>query len=133
MNKLKKFKSPDGSDRRVVSDDGCSIIVVNDAWQKVPAELWEDCYAMGCISEDMLVNSAVSSVDQSVQETITKVHARKDAIKTEILKIIHNNEIEAFDAHGRPKATLLTERLGFRVTGPERDEALHMAKQEIIE
>jgi len=128
---FKDFKSPDGTERRVVCD--CSIIVIGDQWQKVPESLWQASYAEGCVSKDMFDNEALKKVPKNVQVQIQKAHAKQEMILNEVRRMVVENEMDSFDTQGRPKILVLKKNLGFSVSGGERDKALHDVKNELIE
>ena len=118
---FKRFRSINGDEKYVALTTGHTYRIGSE-WVDVAEFAWRDCYASGCMSEDMITGNAKSREEAGVVEILNNVAYQKDKIRMVIQGWIDNNKLENFDKHGKPLATKLTEELGFRVTSNLRDE-----------
>lgn len=116
----KRFKSPDNSVRRVALLSG-HVFLIDGEWSPIPEYAWKASYAEGAISEDMIRNLTADNMDVEALNRINTVADRNEQIRSKIKEWVANNELDHFTSNGKPKATDLTEALGFRVTNADRD------------
>ena len=136
MIAIKRFKSTSGSPVRVVRDG--QVAWVETDWSPLPPFFHRQAYIEGCISEDMVQNTSTDYISPGLLKNLNKVAMKKERIKDAILQMIEENEISLFtnfrNKGFKPKATVLTERLGERVTNGDRDEIwFHMLKDGITQ
>ena len=126
----KKFKSSDGTEKYISLTSGHTFRI-NKNWQSIPDWAWMDCYAAGCISEDMINNLASDDINPEVLSKLQTTAQRKDDIKRAIIRWYNENQLDKFDVRGAPKVRELTEEVGFRVGKNERDEVWYKLQEEL--
>lgn len=124
----KRFKSMTGEEVRIARIDG-HVTLIGTEWTDVHPRFHTDAYAAGCISEDMVKSSATSDVDPKVVNTLNNIALQKNEVESAIIKLVKNNDLESFDSKGKPKATVLTQMVGFRVTNAVRDEVWYKVQE----
>lgn len=81
---------------------------------EVPTALVKKAKALGCTAPGSTpVTPAVSEPEEDHTEELKAV----------IQSLMDSGDAEAFDAHGRPRMTVLKEKCGFKVTSEQRDAA----------
>jgi hypothetical protein len=126
---LKKFKTQGVEDVRLASIDG-HVTFVTPEWKELHPRFHSQAYSMGCISDDMVRNTALEGMDTSVVNTLNNVALQKNEVETAIKRLVADNNLDAFDSKGKPKSTILTEMVGFRVTNPVRDEVWYKVQEQ---
>ncbi len=105
--KFKNFKSIDNTEKYVSLLSGHTFRIGKE-WTKIPELAWQDCYAHGCMSEDM-IGTGVEGTPQNKEESDHEV------IRNIMLKWYEENNIEKFDKKsGRPNIMKLREESGIR-------------------
>lgn len=125
----KNFKSTGGKTVRIALLDG-HVTLVEPSWTSIHKRFWNSAYASGCISEDMVKNTSTADIDPRVISTMNNIALQKNEVADAIRKLVRDNSLEAFDSRGKPKAVVLTEMVGFRVTNAVRDEVWYRVQQE---
>ena len=120
MTTFKKFKSPDGTERRIASTMGWIFLVDGD-YQNIPEYAWSECYALGCVSKDMFQAGALNDADSKVVKQLSKVAERENAIMNLMRKWVDGNERLMFDKGGNPIATEIRDELHITISRDERD------------
>ncbi len=118
---FKRFKSINGEECYVSLTSGHTYRI-GEAWVKIPEFAWKDCFAAGCMSEDMITGVAKSLEEASVVETLNNVAYQKDKVRTVIQRWLDNNDLDKFDKTNKPLAREITKEVGFNVTSNLRDE-----------
>lgn len=126
---MKRFKSTTGEPVRIAMIDGHVTIVGTD-WTDIHERFHTQAYAGGCISEDMIKNSAVNDIDPSVVNVMNNVALQKNEVADAIRKLVRDNDLEAFDSKGKPKSTVISTMVGFRVTNAMRDEVWYKVQED---
>lgn len=127
----KKFKSITGSRVRIALLDG-HVAWIEEEWTDLHPRFHSEAYAAGCVSEDMYRNSKLSDADARVANTMQNVALQKKDVEDAIRKLVEDNELDAFDRkNGKPKSTVLSEMVGFRVTNPVRDEVWYRVQESL--
>lgn len=125
----KNFKSITGDRVRIALLDG-HVTWVEEGWTSLHPRFHSAAYAAGCVSEDMYRNSKLSDADARVANTMQNVALQKNEIEDAIRKLVAENDLDSFDKkNGRPKSTVLSEMVGFRVTNPVRDEVWYRVQE----
>lgn len=127
---MKRFKSTSGNQVRIALLNGHVALIGSD-WTDLHQRFWNDAYANGCISEDMIKNTSTKDVDPKVLNTLNNIALQKNEVADAIRKLVKENVLDSFDSNGKPKATQLTSMVGFRVTNPMRDEVWYKVQQEM--
>lgn len=110
MNR-KNFKAPDNIERYVSMTNGHTFRIGAE-WVSVPEFAWQECYAAGCISEDILKGMmADMQASPKVQESISK----EEKIRAILNNWVEENKIDNFNNNGTPKLAPLNSELGYRV------------------
>ena len=105
----KKFKSSDNKERYIAMTNGHCFRIAGE-WVDVPEWAWSECYAAGCISEDILKGLvAEAAVDPRVSKDVD----RREQIKATLKRWVADNEVDKFTAGGKPKLKDLNEELGW--------------------
>lgn len=118
---FKNFKSINGEEKYVALLSGHTYRI-GSAWVSVPEFAWRDCYASGCMSEDMITGNARSVEEASVVAVLNNVAYQKDQVRSVIQGWLDNNKLENFDKNNKPLAQKLSAEVGFRVHSNLRDE-----------
>ena len=129
---FKKFKSSTGKTIRVARTSGHVYLFDND-WQRVPEFSWSDCYAAGCVSEDMFHNKAMSEAPEIVVKSLANVAKRKEQIRNVLQGWVENNEMEKFSNKGIPKVPEINKELPFGATRQEMLEVWYKLQDETTE
>lgn len=115
-----KFRSPDGKDKRVALLTGHTAIIGSE-WRELEPQFHSGAYAAGCISENMIQNTVLESVDPKVSKSLTE-KADKLANALMILRgWIADNDMSRFNSDGKPKTVELSKELGYRIYNYDRD------------
>ena len=119
--KFKKFKSIDNSEKYVSLLSGHTFRVGKE-WTSIPELAWQECYAKGCLSEDMVGHTS-KDLESEDNEVLRRV----------MLKWYDNNEIDNFDKKsGRPKISTLKEQTGIAtITNRLRDKIWFEIQEEL--
>lgn len=107
--KRKKFKAPDNIERYVALTSGHTFRIGSE-WVNVPEFAWQDCYAHGCISEDIL--KGMMSDLQATPEVQNKI-SKEEEIRAILNNWVEENKIENFTNSGSPKIGILNKELGW--------------------
>lgn len=126
---MKRFKSTTGQPVRIALTDG-HVIVINTDWMDVHQRFHSQAYANGCISEDMVKNTASSQIDPKVVNVMNNIALQKNEVADAIRQLVRDNDLESFDSRGKPRSDILTKMVGFRVTNAVRDEVWYKVQQE---
>lgn len=120
--KFKKFKSIDNSKKYVSILTGHTFRIGKE-WTSIPEHAWQDCYAAGCLSEDMTVNSPLKDKQKEDREVIRRV----------MLKWYENSEIDKFDKiSGKPNVSKLQKETGINaIHGNLRNQIWSEIQQEL--
>lgn len=125
----KKFKSIAGQPVRIALLDG-HVAWVAEEWTDLHPRFHSAAYAAGCVSQDMYRNSQLSESDARIANTMQNVMLQKKEVEDAIRKLVEDNDLEAFDKkNGKPKSTVLSEMVGFRVTNTVRDEVWYYVQE----
>ncbi len=106
----KKFKAPDNIERYVALTSGHCWRIAGE-WVSIPEFAWQDCYAAGCISEDILrglMAEEKGDVDSLTQKKVNN----EEEIRAILLNWMEENKMENFTTNGSPKLKPLSEELG---------------------
>lgn len=125
---MKRFKSTTGKPVRISTTEG-HVTWVETSWTDLHQRFHSQAYANGCISEDMIKNNSVNEVDPRVVNLLNNVALQKNEVEDAIKKLLADNQLDAFDSKGKPKSTILSEMVGFRVTNPVRDEVWYRIQE----
>jgi len=119
---FKKFKSLDNIERRIALLSG-HVYLIGPDWQNIPEFAWKDCYAAGCMSDDMITKAVYINKEESgvVERLNNKAH-QKVEMEALFKGWVVENKLENFDAKGKPKMIPTSEYMGFRVPNKLRDE-----------
>lgn len=122
---MKKFKVTGADPIRVVAEGGY-ITWVTTEWSPLHQRFHTDAYSKGCISEDMVKNTSQAEVDPSVINVLNNIALQKNEVETAIKKMVEKGNPDDFQqTTGKPKTTVITKLVGFRVTNSVRDEVWH--------
>lgn len=125
----KKFKSIAGQPVRIALLDG-HVAWVEEEWTDLHPRFHSAAYAAGCVSQDMYRNSQLSESDARIANTMQNVMLQKKEVENAIRKLVEDNNLEAFDKkNNKPKSTILSEMVGFRVTNTVRDEVWYYVQE----
>ncbi len=106
----KNFKAPDNIERYVALTSGHTFRIAGE-WVNIPEFAWQDCYAAGCISEDILKGMMVEAEASPV---VQKIINKEEEIRAVLKRWIEDNEVDNFTTNGSPKITKLNTELGWR-------------------
>lgn len=126
----KEFRSNDGTEKYVALLSGHAFRINTD-WTSIPEFAWAECYANGCISKDMIENTATSVINSTVLNSITKVATRKSDIRGIVKRWYDDNEKDKFTVDGNPHLRELASELGYRPIRGEVDEVWFELKKEL--
>ena len=126
---FKKFKSSTGDIIRVALTTGDVWLLDND-WQRIPEFGWSECYAAGCVSEDMFTNKAMSDVPESVARTLASVARRKEMVRNVLKGWMDSNEVDKFSTKGLPKVPEVNKELNFTADRSEILEVWYKLQEE---
>lgn len=126
----KRFKSTTGEEVRIAQTSG-HVTTIGVDWTDVHPRFHSDAYASACISEDMVKSSAIKDMDPKVVNTLNNVALQKNEVTDAIKKLVRDNDLDSFDAKGKPKSTVISTMVGFRVTNATRDEVWYKVQQEM--
>lgn len=125
----KKFKSIASKPVRIALLDG-HVAWVTEEWVDLHPRFHSEAYAAGCVSQDMYRNAQLSETDARIANTMQNVALQKREVEDAIRKLVEENDLESFDnKNGKPKSTVLTEMVGFRVTNAIRDEVWYYVQE----
>jgi hypothetical protein len=127
---IKKFKTQDGTYKQV-EGGGSHLTRIGPMWKEVEERFWRSAYAAGCISQDMVENTAMDHVDHAAIRQIERIAVRNKDIMDVMRNIYESNDLDALAPNGRPKINLITERLGYRVTNSERDALWYKLQEDL--
>ena len=120
--KFKKFKAVDNIERRIALLSG-HVYLISSEWIRVPEFAWKDCYAAGCMSEDMIAKSTyLDEAEAGVVEQLNNKARQKVEMEALFKGWVVENITDNFDTKGRPKIIPTSEFMGFRVPNKLRDE-----------
>lgn len=125
---IKRFKSMSGEEVRIARIDG-HVAIIGTEWTDLHPRFHSDAYAAGCISEDMIRN-APTDVDPKVVNTLNNIALQKNEVESAIIQLVKDNDLEAFDTKGKPKSSILTKMVNFRVTNAMRDEIWYKVQEQ---
>lgn len=128
---MKRFKATGTNPVRLATLDG-HVSWVGTEWTDLHERHHSEAYSAGCISEDMIKNTASKGIDPSVVNTMNNIALQKNEVETAIRKLVEDNDLESFDSKGKPKSTVLSQMVGFRVTNSIRDEVWHRVQENDI-
>lgn len=126
----KEFRSNDGTEKYIALTSGHAFRIGNE-WRMIPEFAWTACYAGGCISKDMIENTATSVVNEVILDSITKVATRKNDIRGIIKRWYNDNEKNKFTVDGNPHLRELASELGYRPIRGEVNEVWRSLKEEL--
>jgi hypothetical protein len=89
---------------------------VTEEWEPLAPIFHREALADGCISEDMA--KVLNGLDA---EPVAATKPRADQIAEVIAEMLDANEPAYIDDHGKPVLSMLSDKLGFKVTAKERD------------
>lgn len=133
------FYSPDGTDIRVTHPDG-SVAIVGDTSRTLPPKMWRAAARAGCMVEQAGQKRGLSARD--LQRSVegepgagADAFKREEAIKQAMRDALEAEEDapgfeEAFTDAEIPSVKWLESRLGFGVSGDERDALWEIVKNE---
>ena len=126
---MKRFKSTTGQPVRIALTTG-HVAVIPTQWMDLHERFHSQAYANGCISEDMIKNTASDHIDPKIVNVMNNVALQKNEVADAIRTLVRANDLEAFDSKGKPKSNILTDMVGFRVTNAVRDEVWYKVQQD---
>ncbi len=115
----KLFSSIDGTDVRVTHGDG-SVAIVGETPRTLPRKLWRAAIKAGCQT-----NTSLRAADMPV-DPADDAFTRKQAIKDAMIAALQADDTDpafedAFTANDIPNVRWLEKRVGFSLSGDERD------------
>lgn len=126
---MKRFKSTSGTPIRIALLSG-HVAWVQTEWTDLQERFWSEAYSLGCISEDMIKNTSMSQVDHRVLNTLNNIALQKNEVEDAIRRLVKENKLDDFDKNGKPKSSVLTTMVGFRVTNSMRDEVWYRVQEQ---
>lgn len=125
----KLFSSIDGTDVRVTHGDG-SVAIVGADPRPLPRKLWRAAIKAGCQTDARL--RAVDMPVDPADDAFTRKQAIKDAMIAALQADDTDPEFEdAFTANDIPNVRWLEKRVGFSLSGDERDVCWSEVQQDM--
>ena len=127
---MKKFKSTIGNQVRLSLLSGHTALV-GPEWRELPELFHQEAYANGCVSDDMFKAQAMASIPVAKAEAIASNGSREAKILKEIAAMVEGNDLKDFTQSGAPDATILSTRVGERITSQKRNEMWFKFQEEL--
>ena len=128
VSKEKYSVLPGQAPVRLASIDGGHTIIIGETPRQIPEQFEREAIANGCFSETMLAGlqarfqGPIGSDDEGKKDEGDDDADRFEKIRAAVIEIINAGNPTDLTG-GKPKVDILSAKVGFEVTGAERDAA----------